>query len=94
VSQVEGPLKTRASMLLARAYMKSENRDEQAEGVLLGLLQEDPGCTPAHFLLGTLYRRGNQIDRARFMYQRVLELEPGHRGAAAELSALGDAPPE
>ena len=48
-----------------------------------------PRCTPAYLFLGALYRSGNQIDRPRSMYEKVLELEPRHRGAAAELSALG-----
>jgi hypothetical protein len=89
VSQVDGPLKTRASILLARGCMKSQNRTEQAETVLLGLVDENPKCTPAYLFLGALYRSGNQIPRARSMYRKVLELEPRHRGAAAELSALG-----
>ncbi len=94
VSRVEGPLKTRASILLARGYSKCGNRDKQAESVLLGLVDEDPRCTPAYLFLGALYRRGDQIDRARSMYQKVLDLEPRHRGAAAELAALGDGPPD
>jgi serine/threonine protein kinase len=94
MSQVDGPLKTRAVILLARGYMKSESRETQAEGVLLDLIREDPGCTPAYLFLGALYRSWSQPDRARSMYQKVLQLEPRHRAAAAELSALGDGPPE
>jgi tetratricopeptide (TPR) repeat protein len=92
VSQVDGPLKTRAAILLARSYMKSENGDKHAERVLLGLIGVDPRCIPAYLLLGALYRSGNQIEHARRVYQKVLELEPGHRGAAAELGVLGDEP--
>jgi serine/threonine protein kinase len=94
VSQVDGPLKTRAAILLARGYMKTEKRETQAEGVLLDLIREDPGCTPAYLFLGALYRSWKQPDRARSMYQKVLQLEPRHRAAAAELSALGDGRPE
>jgi serine/threonine protein kinase len=90
VSQVDGPLKTRASILLARGCMKSQDRNEQAESVLQGLVDENPRCTPAYLFLGALYRSGNQVDRARSMYEKVLQLEPHHRGAAAELSALGE----
>jgi serine/threonine protein kinase len=89
VPKVDGPLRTRASILLARGCMKSEDRNDQAEAVLLGLVEENPRCTPAYLFLGALYRSGNQIDRARSMYEKVLELEPHNRGAAAELSALG-----
>jgi serine/threonine-protein kinase len=92
LSQVDGPLKTRAAMLLARGCMKSGTQDDQAERVLLELVDEEPGCTPAYLFLGALYRSQNRIDRARSMYQKVLEREPRHRGAAAELSALGGEP--
>jgi serine/threonine protein kinase len=94
MGRVDGALKTRASILLARGYMKRENAHEQAEGVLLDRVREDPTCTPAYVLLGAIYRSANQLDRARSMYLKVLELEPRHRGAAAELRALGDEPPK
>jgi hypothetical protein len=92
LSQVEGPLRTRASILLARGYMSDPQRRGRAEAVLLDLVREAPNCTPAYFFLGTLYRRENQLDRARSMYRKILELEPRHRGAKGELSALGDEP--
>jgi tetratricopeptide (TPR) repeat protein len=91
LSRVEGPLRTRASILLARSYMADPQRRERAEAVLLDLVREAPDCTPAYFFLGTLYRTDQQLDRARAMYQKVLELEPNHRGAKGELSALGPA---
>jgi serine/threonine protein kinase len=90
MARIEGPLKTRASIVLARSYMKRPNSHEQAESVLLDRVREDPTCTPAYVFLGAIYRSVNQLDRARSMYQKVLELEPRHRGAAAELRALGD----
>jgi serine/threonine-protein kinase len=89
LSRVEGPLRTRASILLARGYMSDPQRRGRAEAVLLDLVREAPDCTPAYFFLGTLYRTDRQLDRARSMYQKVLELEPNHRGAKGELSALG-----
>jgi hypothetical protein len=92
LSRLEGPLRTRASILLARGYMADPQGRPRAEAVLLDLVREAPGCTPAYYFLGTLYRRDNQLDRARSMYRKVLELEPGHRGAKGELSALGDEP--
>ncbi|HEX9187502.1 MAG TPA: DUF4388 domain-containing protein, partial [Vicinamibacteria bacterium] len=90
LSKVEGSLKTRASILLARGYLADPQRRVLAESILLDLVREAPGCTPAYFFLGTLYGRENEKDRARNMYRKVLELEPGHRGAKAELSVLGD----
>ena len=92
LGRVEGPLKTRASVLLARAYLADPQRRARAEAVLLDLVREAPDCTPAYLFLGTFYRRENQPDRARSMYRKALELEPGHRGAKAELKALGDEP--
>ena len=92
VGRVEGPLRTRASVLLARAYLADPERRGLAEAVLLDLVRLVPDCTPAYFFLGTLYRRQNQPDRARSMYRKALELEPEHRGAKAELKALGDDP--
>ena len=93
LSRLEGPLRTRSTILLARGYMADPQRRGQAEAVLLDLVRETPGCTPAYFFLGTLYKRGNEPERARSMYNKVLELEPGHRGAKAELKALGDVLP-
>jgi tetratricopeptide (TPR) repeat protein len=90
--QVDGPLKTRAAILLARGCMKSGTQDDQAERVLLELVDEDPRCTPAYLFLGALYRSQKRVDDARGMYQKVLEREPRHRAAAAELAALGDEP--
>jgi serine/threonine protein kinase/tetratricopeptide (TPR) repeat protein len=90
LSRVEGPLRTRASILLARGYMMEPERRGRAEAVLLDLIREAPDCTPAYFFLGTLYRTDVQLDRARSMYRKVLEIEPDHRGAKAELAALGD----
>jgi Tfp pilus assembly protein PilF len=89
LSRVEGPLRTRASILLARGYMSDPQRRGRAEAVLLDLVREAPDCTPAYFFLGTLYRTDRQLDRARSMYRKVLELEPNHRGAKGELSAIG-----
>jgi serine/threonine protein kinase len=89
LSRVEGPLRTRASILLARGYMADPQGRGRAESVLLDLVREAPDCTPAYFFLGTLYRTDHKLDRARSMYRKVLELEPNHRGAKGELLALG-----
>jgi tetratricopeptide (TPR) repeat protein len=89
LSRVEGPLRTRASILLARGYMADPQGRGRAESVLLDLVREAPDCTPAYFFLGTLYRTDHKLDRARSMYRKVLELEPNHRGAKNELLALG-----
>jgi serine/threonine protein kinase len=90
LGSIEGSLKVRASMLLGQASLKTGTRSERAESALLEVVREDPTCTPAYFLLGVLYRGRNDRERARSMYQKVLELSPNHRGAAAELSAMED----
>jgi serine/threonine protein kinase len=90
IPHLAGALRTRAAILLAQACIKSNRPDVGAESALLGLLGEDPKCTPAYFTLGALYRSRNDLERARTMYRKVLELSPEHRGAAAELARLGD----
>jgi len=87
---LDGSLRTRAAILLGQACMKGKRAHAEAEKALLGLVDQDPRCTPAYFTLGALYASLNDVERARSMYKKVLELSPRHRGAAAELAALGD----
>jgi hypothetical protein len=87
--QISGPLRTRGVLLLARAYMKNPHWQRRAEAALLGLLEDDPACTPAHLFLGQIYAGQDLVSRARSMYRKVLEVEPEHQGALRELSRLG-----
>ena len=86
--QVQGALRTRGVLLLARAYMKNPHWQKRAEEALLRLLEDDPGCTPAYLFLGQIYARQELTGRARSMYRKVLKLEPEHQAALAELAKL------
>jgi tetratricopeptide (TPR) repeat protein len=88
-----GPMKVRAQVLLARAYV-DRDRPREAEKVLLDILQADPRSLPACLLLGRFYREQGMGKRARGMFERVLEIEPRHAEALREMSSLDSAPPE
>jgi tetratricopeptide (TPR) repeat protein len=94
VSAAAGTLKVRAQVLLGRAYADRE-RPHEAEKVLLEVLQDDPVSVPACVLLGRIYRDRGMVKRARGMFERALEIEPGRVDAQRELLALGvdPAPP-
>ena len=94
VSAAAGTLKVRAQVLLGRAYADRE-RPHEAEKVLLEVLQADPVSVPACLLLGRIYRDRGMTKRARGMFERALEIEPGRADAQRELFALGvdPAPP-
>ena len=86
--QLDGPLRTRGVLLLARAYMKNPKWQKRAEEALLDLLQDDPECTPAYLFLGQIYAGQDLTSRARGMYRKVLELEPDHQAALGVLARL------
>jgi cytochrome c-type biogenesis protein CcmH/NrfG len=92
--QTEGPLRVRGALLLARAFMKNPHWQKRAEEVLLGLTRDDPGCTPAYLFLGQIYAGQKLTSRARSMYRKVLQLEPEHQAARAELDRLAPTPEE
>jgi serine/threonine protein kinase len=83
-----GLARTRAVLLLARAYMKNPHWQKRAEQALLRLVQDDPACTPAYHFLGQIYAGQNLTSRAQAMYRKVLEVEPEHQAAQAELRKL------
>jgi cytochrome c-type biogenesis protein CcmH/NrfG len=74
--------------LLARATAKNPKWQRRAEAMLLSVLKEDPKFVEAHFVLGRIYRDGGMKSRAEVQFQRVLEIYPSHREAAAELQSL------
>ena len=81
-------LRPRARVLLAQAYLKSPDHARNAEKELLAAYQEDPTNVDACFLLGSIYQTAGLHARAKGMFQKVLELKPGHRKALAALDAL------
>ena len=52
---------------------------------------EDPDNLHALHLLGVVYRHAQSNERARQMFERVLELEPDHPQAQAALEAMQEA---
>jgi tetratricopeptide (TPR) repeat protein len=75
-------------VLLARATAKNPKWQKRAETILLSVIEEDPACVEAHFVLGTIYGAAGMKSRAVAEFQRVLELHPKHPRAATELQSL------
>ncbi len=88
VSRAEEPTRARARMLLARAYMKNPKWRRRAEGVLQSLLDENPRDVAAFLVLAELYRDANLPARARTLYRKVLDIQPGYAAAVYALAAL------
>ena len=59
-----------------------------SEADLLRHVRSDPTNTEALFALAQFYRAKSLASRARALFQKVVELEPGHEAAAAELASL------
>jgi tetratricopeptide (TPR) repeat protein len=86
--RLEGTVKLKARVTLARAYAKNPNWLRRAEESLLGVLQESPEFVEAYVVLGQVYRASDQRTRAVAMYRKALELQPGNEEAVAELDGL------
>jgi tetratricopeptide (TPR) repeat protein len=86
-------LQHEAQVLLARAYMRNPKWLRRGEELLQSVVREDPSWADAYFVLGTIYRSKGLKTRAVTMFRKVLELKPNHKPAAAEIRALGEAPP-
>jgi tetratricopeptide (TPR) repeat protein len=81
--------KSSIRLYLARCKMQNPKWVKEAEELLRGLVEDAPKHVGAHFLLGSIYKdRGLKL-RAQRMFRKVLDLEPGHEQATAELRALG-----
>jgi serine/threonine protein kinase/tetratricopeptide (TPR) repeat protein len=87
----DGKTLQRVRVLLARVYLKNPKWVKRAEEVLQTVVQEDPKNAEAYFVLGTIYKGGGLRNRAVSMFRKVMELQPGHEDAVAELIALGEA---
>lgn len=88
VPMAEGALERRARLLLVRCYGMSPEGGRKAESELLRLVRLDPRDAEALFALGKFYQANSLASRARSLFQKVVDLQPGHRAAAAELAAL------
>ena len=90
VQALGGSQKQKARVVLARALVKNPNWLHQAEEVLQAVVLDEPSHQEAHFVLGSLYKERGLRSRAAGAFRRVLDLNPEHKEAAAELIALGD----
>jgi len=81
------PKYVQALMLLARLYGQT---DRWAAGVqrLERAIEAGADYPDVHYLIGQLYQRGNQVDRARGAYQRALAMNQNYRAAREALEAL------
>src|SRR5262249_41215814 len=78
------PLKE-GSVLLARAYMKNVNWLKQAEELLLAVIKDDHAHVEAHLMLAGIYRDQGLKQRAAAAFKKIVELQPEHEQARAEL---------
>jgi hypothetical protein len=95
VGAAEGRMKSKAKLVLARAYAKNPKWTKRAEELLQTVLQEDPKYGEPYFALGLIYKEKGLRSRATSMFRKTLELKPDHEEAAAELATLspeGEAP--
>jgi tetratricopeptide (TPR) repeat protein len=96
LGRVQGKVRLKGRVLLARAYARNPNWIKQAEEELLAVLREDPAHLEAYVLLGAIYRDGGLKARALSMYRKALDLAPDNQEALAQASLLStsEAEPE
>lgn len=69
-------------------YYENNKNDSQAEQELLKLLDSAPGNIRYLNNLATFYKKYNQDDKARFYYEKVLDIDPNDPKANAALFTL------
>jgi hypothetical protein len=94
IGRVEGKVRQNGRVLLAKAYMKNPNWVKQGEELLLAVVQDDPKHIEAYMLLGNLYKSGGLRSRAVSMFRKVLDLNPEHEEAGAQLAEIVPDEPE
>jgi tetratricopeptide (TPR) repeat protein len=90
---VEGPLKERALVGLARALIKNPNWVKRGEETLQELLRLAPKHVGGLMELALLYYTSGLKSRALAMFRRVLEIEPENEVALARAAELEPPPP-
>ncbi|MCG6923668.1 MAG: DnaJ domain-containing protein [Acidobacteria bacterium] len=75
----------RGRILLAQAYAQNPKWVHRAVETLQEVVSEDPANADAHYQLGRLYKAGGLAARSQAAFRKVLELQPGHKQAAAQL---------
>jgi tetratricopeptide (TPR) repeat protein len=73
--------------LLACALLKNPKWRKQAEKHFTCVIELEPFKTTGYVELAQLYEEGGLATRAKKMYEKVLELDPGHEIAASKLNA-------
>ena len=87
VELVEGSLRRRVRRLLAEALLADPRSEKRGEAQLHILVAETPDDVEAYFLLGNVYQGRGLRSRAEAMFRRVLDLAPGHAGAAGAIAS-------
>jgi curved DNA-binding protein CbpA len=90
---VDGALKQRALLGLARGLMRNPNWVKRAEETLQELLRLSPRHVDGLLELGLLYKASGLKSRALAVFRRVLEVEPAHEQALAQITELEPPPP-
>ena len=85
IAHTEGKLKSKARLLLAKAYAKNPKWVKRAEEEIRELLAEDPRYAEGYFHLAMIYKEKGLASRARSMFKKVLALNPEHERAREEL---------
>jgi len=93
VPVVQGRMKQRGRIALARCYLKNPMWAKRAEEELLAAAREDPKFIDAHFMLGTIYKERGLNSRALAMFRKVLELKPDHEEALVIVASAPPPPP-
>ena len=93
VPVVQGRMKQRGRIALARCYLKNPMWAKRAEEELLAAAREDPKFIDAHFILGTIYKERGLNSRALAMFRKVLELKPDHEEALVIVASAPPPPP-
>jgi tetratricopeptide (TPR) repeat protein len=87
-------LVARGHIAMAKAKLKNPKWVKEAENTLKELLRIDPKHVEAHFMLGSIYKAGGLKARSESMFRKVLELQPDHEGAVAEMANVPSEPQE
>jgi serine/threonine protein kinase/tetratricopeptide (TPR) repeat protein len=88
IPKLEGGVRLRARVALARSQMKNPNWTKRAEESLHALLQEHPHCVDALLALAEFYRSTQMRSRALTMYRRALEVDHENKDAQSAVRFL------
>src|SRR5262249_49919795 len=76
-------------IMLARANQALRGRDAQTVGAAAqAAVAIDPGCSEAHYLLGSARLMEGRLDEAIASYRRVIELAPAAAPAHCNLGII------